>query len=177
MPQNDNRFGNYARATENRSADTAERPIPRNIDAEKSVLAACLLSNEIVEEILIKLKPDNFFRPAHRIIFEAIADLNARRIPIDQISVADTLNASGQLGAVGGRSYRVELADSTFALANWSNHADIVKRTAILRELIYAATQINALAYNAPDDLDEVVETAEKTLFEVTEKRVSSSFM
>ena len=176
MPRNDSRFGNYARATENPVADTAEHPIPHNLDAEKSVLAACLLSSEVVEEILVKLQPECFFRPAHRIIFEAISDLYSRRIPIDQISVADTLNASGQLDAVGGRSYLVELADNTFALANWSNHADIVKRTSILRELIYASTQISALAYHAPDDLDEVVETAEKTLFEVTEKRVSSTF-
>lgn len=176
MPRNDSRFSNYARATENPVADTAERPIPHNLDAEKSVLAACMLSAEVVEEILVKLQPESFFRPAHRIIFAAISDLYSRRIPIDQISVADTLNANGQLDAVGGRSYLVELADNTFALANWSNHADIVKRTSILRELIYASTQINALAYNAPDDLDEVVETAEKTLFEVTEKRVSSSF-
>ena len=77
MPRNDNRFANYARATENALADTEERPIPRNIDAEKSVLAACLLSDEVVEEILIKLRPENFFRPAHRIIFESIMDLVA----------------------------------------------------------------------------------------------------
>ena len=153
---------------------TAEKPIPRNIEAEKSVLAACMLNADILEEIAIKLKPENFFRPAHRIIFEAIMDLHTRRIPVDQISLADNLNASGQLDAIGGRSYIIELADNTFALTNWSNHADIVKRTSVLRDLIYASTQISALAYNAPDDLDEVVEDAERTLFEVTEKRVSS---
>ena len=154
----------------------ANKPIPSNIEAEKSVLAACMLNAEILEEIVLKLKPTNFFRPAHRIIFEAICNLHARRIPVDQISLADNLNASGQLDAVGGRSYIVELADNTFALTNWSNHADIVKRTSVLRDLIYASTQISALAYNAPDDLDEVVEDAERTLFEVTEQRVSSSF-
>ena len=175
MPGND-RFANYARATES-VGTTSDKPIPSNIEAEKSVLAACMLNADVVEEVILKLKPENFFRPAHRIIFEAVCDLNSRRIPIDQISLADNLNASGQLDAVGGRSYLLELADNTFALTNWSNHADIVKRTAILRELIYAATQINALAYNAPDDLDQVVEDAEKTLFEVTEKRVSSSFV
>ena len=135
-----------------------------------------MLNTEVVEEVILKLRPENFYRPAHRIIFQAMCDLNARRIPVDQISLADTLNASKQLDIVGGRSYIVELADNTFALTNWANHADIVKRNAILRELIYAAADINALAYNAPDNLDEVVEEAEKTLFKVTEKRVSSSF-
>ncbi len=152
------------------------KPMPQNIEAEQSVLAACMLNQDAVEELVLKLKPENFYRPAHRIIFEAVCDLNVRRIPVDQISLADSLNASGQLEAVGGKAYLVELADNTFALTNWQNHADIVKRTAILRDLIYASASINALAYDAPDNLDEVVEEAEKTLFSVTEKRVSSTF-
>lgn len=152
------------------------KTMPQNIEAEKSVLAACMLNTEAVEELILKLKPEQFYRPAHRIIFEAVCDLSARRIPVDQISLADNLNATGQLEAVGGKAYLVDLADNTFALTNWQSHADIVKRTAILRELIYAAASINALAYDAPDNLDEVVEDAEKTLFNVTEKRVSSTF-
>ena len=152
------------------------KPMPQNIEAEQSVLAACMLNQDAVEELVLKLKPENFYRPAHRIIFEAVCDLNVRRIPVDQISLADSLNASGQLEAVGGKAYLIELADNTFALTNWQNHADIVKRTAILRDLIYASASINALAYDAPDNLDEVVEEAEKTLFSVTEKRVSSTF-
>ena len=111
------------------------KPLPQNIEAEESVLAACMLNGEAVEELILKLKPEYFFRPAHRIIFEAVCDLNIRRIPVDQISLADTLNASGQLEAVGGKAYLVDLADNTFALTNWQNHAEIVKRTAILREL------------------------------------------
>ena len=102
------------------------RPMPQTIDAEQSVLAACMLDAEAVEELVLKLKPENFFRPAHRIIFEAICDLNIRRIPIDQISLADTRNASGQLEAVGGKAFLGDLADITFALTNWQIHADIV---------------------------------------------------
>lgn len=159
------------------AVDPATRAqLPQNIEAEQSVLAACMLDTEAVEELVLRLKAENFFRPAHRIIFESIYDLTLRRIPVDPISLADTLQAKGQLEAVGGRAYLVELADNTFALTNWQRHAEIVKRTAILRELVYAAAQINALAYDAPDDLNEVVEEAEKMLFNVTEKRVSSSF-
>ncbi len=160
------------------SVDPARRnSLPQNIEAEQSVLAACILSPEICDEIILRLKPENFFRPAHAIIFETICDLNNRRIPADPIVLADTLQANGQLEAIGGRSYLVELADNTYALTNWSRHTEIVKRTAILRELIYAAAEINALAYDAPDDLDEVVEDAEKALFKVTEKKVSSNFV
>ena len=141
--------------------------LPQNIEAEQSVLAACLLNGEVTEEAVMRLRPENFFRPAHRIIFEAIISLTNRHIPVDPIALADTLKSTGQLEAVGGRA---------FSLTSWERHVDIVKRQSILRELVFAATQINALAYDAPDDLDQVVEEAEKTLFNVTEKRVSSSF-
>lgn len=149
---------------------------PQNIEAEKSVLAACLLNQEAIEEVAPKLVKENFYRAAHQRIYESMIDLYVRHIPIDHISLADNLKAMGQLEAVGGKPYLVELADNTFALTNWQNHVDIVKRTSILRDLIRASTEINALAYDAPDDLGIVVEESEKILFNVTEKRVSSEF-
>lgn len=149
---------------------------PQNIEAEKSVLAACLLNPEAIEEAATKLTPQSFYRASHQRIFESMMDLYVRHIPIDHISLADNLNAQGQLEAVGGKAYLVELADNTFALTNWQNHVEIVKRTSILRELIRASADIRALAYDAPDDLGVVVEEAEKTLFKVTEKRVASAF-
>ena len=153
-----------------------KKQIPQNIEAEQSVLAACLLNQDAIDEVATKLAPESFFRPAHQIIFRSMLDLRKRNLPIDQISLAENLRATGQLDAIGGKPYLVDLADNTFALTNWVNHTEIVKRTGILRDLIYASAQITALAYDAPDDLDEVVEGAEKTLFEVTEKRVSSTF-
>ena len=155
---------------------TTGRQLPNNIEAEKSVLAACLLNPEAVDDIATKLKPEDFFRPAHQRIFEGILDLNVRHIPVDQIALAERLAAMGQLEAVGGRAYLVELANNTLSLTNWRSHTEIVKRTAVLRELIFASVKINAMAYDAPDDLNEVVEDAEKTLFNVTQKRVSSTF-
>lgn len=155
---------------------TTGRTLPHNIDAEKSVLAACMLNPEAVDDIATKLRPENFFRPAHQRIFEGMLELNTRHIPIDQISLAERLAAEGQLEAVGGKPYLVELANNTLALTNWKSHTEIVKRTSVLRDLVYASTNINALAYDAPDDTNEVIEEAEKMLFNVTQKRVSSSF-
>ena len=176
MPtQNAASYPNADFVPEDRSSSRT-RTLPQNIEAEKSVLAACMLNQEAVVELATLLKPENFFRPAHQRIFAGVLDLYTRNKPVDPISLADNLQAAGQLEAIGGRSYLVELADNTFSLTNWHNHAQIVKRTSILRELIYASAQINALAYDAPDDLDAVVEEAEKTLFNVTEKRVSSTF-
>ncbi len=149
---------------------------PQNIEAERSVLAACMLNQEAIEEVAPKLVKENFYRFAHQHIYESMMDLYVRHIPIDHISLADNLKAMGQLEAVGGKAYLIELADNTFALTNWQNHLEIVKRTSILRDLIRASGEIEALAYDAPDDLGVVVEEAEKTLFHVTEKRVSSAF-
>lgn len=155
---------------------TTGRPLPSNIEAEKSVLAACMLNPDAIDEIATKLAPENFFRPAHQRIFEGMLELNLRHIPIDQISLAERLSAEGQLETVGGRPYLVELANNTLALTNWKSHTEIVKRTSVLRDLVYASTNINALAYDAPDDTNAVIEEAEKMLFNVTQKRVSSSF-
>ena len=169
-------YNNAGQAYSGGATSTGQKQIPQNIEAEQSVLAACMLNSNAIDEVATKLVPESFFRPAHQLIFAGMMDLHARNLPIDQISLAENLRASGQLEAAGGKAYLVELADNTFALTNWLTHTEIVKRTSVLRELIYASAQITALAYDAPDDLDEVVEEAEKTLFNVTEKRVSSSF-
>ena len=155
---------------------TTGRQLPNNIEAEKSVLAACMLNPDAIDEIATKLQPENFFRPAHKLIFTGMLELNLRHIPIDQISLAERLAAEGQLEAVGGRPYLIELANNTLALTNWKSHTDIVKRTSVLRDLVYASTNINALAYDAPDDTNATIEEAEKMLFNVTQKRVSSTF-
>ncbi len=150
--------------------------LPSDIEAEQAVLASCLLSEDACYEITINLKPEQFYRTAHQRIYENIMAMVREGLRADVISLADKLQAAGDLESAGGRSYLADLHGNTFALTNWRHHMEIVKRTAIQRELIRAAAEINALAYNAPDDLDQVVGEAEQTLFNVTEKRVSSSF-
>lgn len=157
-------------------ASNLERIMPQNIDAEKAVLAAMMLDPQVAEEAQAKLKAEEFYRPAHRKIFEAMEDLYNKSIPIDQLSLADRLHSRGELDAIGGKPYIIELGNNSLALANWAHHASIVHREAMLRELIIASTRITALGYDAPDDLDEVVEQSEKLLLDVTNKRVASNF-
>ena len=160
------------------SSPQRERIMPQNIEAERAVLAAMILSPDVMQELLLKVKdPNVFYRPAHQKIFQALVELYDRGTNIDQVTLADRLQARGELEQVGGKPYIIELANNSFALANWSNHADIVIRCSILRELIAASTQVTALAYDAPDDLDQVVGDAEKAIFKVTEKRLSSNFL
>lgn len=167
---------NYQDPSASIMQSTTGRPLPSNVEAEKSVLAACMLNEEAADEIASSLSPENFYRPAHRLIFEGIANLASRHIPIDQISLADRLAAEGQLEAAGGRPYLVELANNTLSLTNWKSHSEIVRRASLQRDLIYASTNINALAYDAPDDASQTIEEAERMLFSVTQKRVGSSF-
>ena len=163
-------------STEEVQASFVNRPLPQNIDAEKSVLAACLLDEDAMDEAASRLQPEHFFRGAHQLIFAAMQNLRSRNIAVDQISVADNLRGTGSLDAAGGRTYLLELADNTFALANWRNHIAIVKRTAVMRDLVRASVSIGAMAYDAEDDLVKVVSEAEATLFAVTEQSVPTDF-
>ena len=164
-------------STEELQASLTSRPLPQNIDAEKSVLAACLLDRDAMDEVASRLKPIHFSRPQHQVIFESMQNLTNRRIPVDQISVVENLSGLGLLERAGGKAYILELADNTFALANWRNHTDIVFRTSVLRDLARAAAQIGAMAYDAEDDLLKVIGEAESTLFRVTEQGVTSDFL
>jgi len=149
---------------------------PYNIDAEQAALAAIILDREVAEEAAVALTPGDFFQPAHRIIFTAIQELVEQRTPVDQLTLADKLDAMGKLKDMGGKEYILTLADKSFALANWASHVDIIKNDSLLRDLIKAAIQIKALSESSTDDADAVVEEAEKMLFDATEKRISSTF-
>ena len=156
--------------------ENAQKMLPQNIDAEKSVLSACMMNKVAVEELAPKLTPKDFYRPAHQTIYEGIIDLYKRHIDVDQISLAENLQGKGQLESIGGRNYLLDLSSNEMALTNWRTHSDIVKRTSVLRDLVYASAKIQALAYDAPDNLSEVIGEAESTLFGVTEKKLSSDF-
>ncbi len=172
MPQQ-----NVDNKTASQNADLAKRAqLPNDIEAEQAVLAACLLSRDVCDEMVAGLKPENFFRMSHRTIFETIVEMMMDSLEPDVIALADKLNTKGQLEAIGGRQYLLDLNANTFALTNWERHMEIVKRTSIQRDLIRAAAEINALAYDAPEGVSQVVDEAERALFEVTENQVSSSF-
>ena len=149
---------------------------PNNTEAEANVLAAMMLSREVVEGALVELLPDDFYRPAHKTLFLAMHEMYDKNIPIDAISLVDYLTSIEKLEAVGGEAYILELMGNTLALVNWQHHAGIVRRDAMLREIIGATNQINALAYNAPTDTKEVIERAESMLLSVTAREVKSSY-
>ena len=93
--------------------------LPQNQDAEANVLAAMLLSPEVVEEAQVELQPDDFYRPIHKTIYTAMVDMYNSRIPIDSISLIDYLRSINKLDAVGGEAYILELMGQTLSLVNW----------------------------------------------------------
>ena len=150
--------------------------LPNNPDAEANVLSAMLLSSEVVEEALTELLPDDFYRPMNKALFETMHDMYDRSMPIDSITLIDYLNSENKLQEVGGEAYILELMGQTLSLVNWQHHASIVRRDAMLREIIGATNQINQLAYNAPTDTKEVVERAESMLLSVTDREVKNAY-
>ena len=150
--------------------------IPQNPDAEAALLAAMMLSPDVVEEAFELVREDQFYRPANRKVFSAMYDLYEQGAPIDQVSVADRLKIRNELEHIGGKPYILELANNSFALINWKNHAEIIKRAAILRELIGASTKITALAFEGSDDVDDIIVASEKLLLDVTNRRIETQF-
>ncbi len=154
----------------------AHQGLPNNTEAEANVLSAMLLSPEVIDDAVSALRIDDFYRPAHRELFEAMVSMNERGIPVDSISVLDYLNSQGKLSAVGGEAYILELVGNTISLVNWQHHAEIMRRDSLLRELIFAAGKISDLAYDAPLDAKEAVEQAESLVLKVTDREVSSAY-
>lgn len=155
---------------------TLEKLPPHDLDAEQSVLGAILIDNEALYKALETLKPDDFYRPAHREIFECMTALSERAEIIDLLTLKSELERRGKLEEVGGPPYIAALVDIVPTAANVEFHARIVHEKAIARRLLYASMQITARCYDNIEDVDGLVEAAERLIFEVSEARVRESF-
>ena len=149
-----------------------ERLPPQNIEAEQSVLGSLLIDPDAVTRVGAMLKVSDFYRESHKLIYRAILHLHERDEAADFITVSDELTRQGQLEEVGGASYLTYLINAVPTSIHAEYYGHIVERTAILRRLIEAATQISALAYEEADDVDDVLDRAEQILFGISERRI-----
>ena len=154
----------------------AEKTIPANVEAERSVLGALLIDSEAISEIASFLKPEDFYREPHRFVYAARLDLYERREPGDLVTLVDELRRRNQLDAVGGVSYLTELVNDVPTTAHVEYYAHIVERAAIMRRLIDSAGRIAGIGYENPSDVDEALDRAEQELFQVSQRRVSQGF-
>jgi replicative DNA helicase len=158
-------------------ASAAERTLPHNLEAEKSVLGAILIYNEAFNHAAELIDSRDFFRDAHRRIFDKMVALSERNDAIDLVTLKDELQRSGELEEVGGPAYIASLADGVPRSANVEHYARIVKEKATLRRVIHAAKRIEADAYQAEEDADLILDGAEKAIFEIAEDKIREGFV
>ena len=153
-----------------------DRIPPQNLEAEQAVLGSMLIERAAVEKAAELLKPEDFYRDAHRYIFEAMLTLNARDEQCDVLTLAEELTMRGRFEITGGRIYLVNLMEAPATAANIEYYARIVEEKAILRRLMDVGTQIQGLAYSEFDAIGDVVDRAERLVFEVGQQRMGQFF-
>lgn len=152
------------------------RIMPNNQEAEQSVIGSMILDKNAIATVLEKLQADDFHRDGHKIIFQAILDLFTKDTPIDLVTLADHLKSIDKLEYVGGISYLTEIASSVPTTLNLVSYINIVSDKSMLRKLIRASTEIMDDSYTKQDEVNVVVEEAEKRIFNIAEKRNSGGF-
>jgi len=156
---------------------STERTLPHNLDAERSVLGAILVNSEALDLASEVINPNDFFRDAHRRIFECMSALHERSQAIDFIILKEELQRSGELDEIGGPAYLASLADGVPRATNVEYYAKIVKEKSTLRNLIFAANKILTNAYEASQESDLILDEAESAIFGVADERLRVGFV
>lgn len=155
-----------------------ERPLPHNLDAERSVLGAILLDNHALDRAIEKaLKPEDFFLDQNRRLFDRMIGLSEASQVIDTITLMDDLTRKGELEAVGGVAYLSSLTDGMPRVTNVEHYVRIVKEKALLRALAHRAHSIQQQALDGEEDADALLDRAESSLFELADERIRTGFI
>ena len=154
-----------------------ERTLPHSADAERTVLGAVLVDNSAFNSAAEILTRDDFYREAHRRIFDAMAALAERSQPVDLVTLKDELARGAQLEAVGGAAYLGSLVDGVPRITNVEQWGRIIREKALLRNLIHASNRIVQSCYEGQDDAGEIMDRAEKAIFELAERRLRQGFI
>ena len=156
---------------------TAERTLPHNLEAERSVLGAILVHNDAFNLAVQVIDSTDFYRDAHRRVFEKMIALNERAQAIDFVTLKEELSRGGELDEVGGPAYIASLADGVPRATNVEYYARIVKEKSTLRALITAAGKILTNAYEADQESDLILDEAESAIFAVADDRLKAGFV
>jgi len=150
---------------------------PQNLEAEQSILGAVLIDNEALPKALEILDPEDFYKQSHRKIFNVMTELFERNEPIDLITLTDHLKRKEAFDAVGGLSYLSSLVNMVPTAANIKYHSKIIREKALLRGLLRSATEIAGKVYEDNLDAEDLVDYAEKSIFDISDKKVKASFV
>lgn len=149
---------------------------PQNIEAEQSVIGAVLLENEALAKALEILRPADFYYESHRQIFQCMIELFEKSEPTDLITITEILKRKNKLEEAGGASYLADLSEKIPTSANIEYYAKIVKEKAVLRNLIHSATEIVSKASAAHENVEDILDFSEKTIFNISEYQIKPSF-
>lgn len=155
----------------------AERIPPQSIEAEKSMLGCLMLDKNAIIKVVDFMEPRDFYRPHHQEIYKACKDLFEKEEPIDMLSVASRLRDNGKLEEIGGNSYLADLINTVPTATNVFNYAKIVQRKRILRDLISAGHEMEELGRNEIEDIDILLDRAEKRIFSIAQKSLNQAFL
>ena len=155
----------------------AERTVPHNLEAERSVLGAILLHNDAFSLATEVIDSADFFRDAHRRIFDKMVKLGERGEAIDLVTLKEELGRSGEIDEVGGPAYIASLVDGVPRSTNVEHYARIIKEKATLRHLIFSANKIVATAYEGEEDADVILDRAEQAIFAIADDQVRDGFV
>lgn len=154
------------------------RSLPAHAQAERSVLAALLLNSELINRVIESLLPDDFYSTAHKLIYQAIIDLDQQQKKADLVTLQDELIKKNQLEVIGGVVYLISLQEDIPAMGLIDQHAQIIKEKSVLRQLITSSTHIIANCYTQNDrNIENVLDEAEKTIFQISNKRTRNNFV
>jgi replicative DNA helicase len=156
---------------------TLEKPLPNNLDAERSVLGAILLDNNALNTAIENLRSEDFFLDQHRRVFTQMIALGESQQAIDLITLTEELHRKGDLEASGGAPYLASLADGMPKVSNIEHYARIVKEKAMLRNLIHATQNIQQRAFEGEDGADTILDNAESSFFALAEDRVKAGLV
>ena len=162
--------------TEVTHSKTDGRVPPQDIVAEKSLLGAIMLDENVIPEVITVIRPDDFYEQNHRVIFEAMRNLYDEHKPIDLLTLTNELKSLKKLKEVGGAAYLTELSNFVPAASHAKAYADIVGKASTQRRLIKAGTEIINKAYEDGAEINELVGKAEQELFEVSDNVVRSDY-
>src|SRR5205809_1459292 len=155
----------------------AERTLPHNLEAERSVLGAILLHDDAFNLAAELVDSHDFYRDAHRRIFDKMVKLSERGDAIDLVTLKEELSRAGELDEVGGPAYISALVDGVPRSTNVEHYARIIKEKSTLRSLIYSANKILANAYDAEEEADTILDQAESAIFAIADKKIRDGFV
>ncbi len=150
---------------------------PHDIEAEMSVLGSLMLDSKAINIIIDQLNPEDFYHQKHQTIYQAMTELYNRTEPIDVLSISTRLKEKKLLNDIGDNSYLTELVNCVPTASNVKHYADIVRKKAVLRNLIESSEQISQLGYNEKEDIDEVLDEAEQKIFKIARYSVKQKFL